>query len=163
MKTCTRCGARKDESAFNRRMASTDGLAAQCKDCQSMYARSETGRAVARRSYQKNREREIARSMAWKKANRAAYRMARREWELQTKYGMSTAEYAAMLAAQDEVCAICRTDDPGRGKAWCVDHDHATGRVRGLLCWSCNNGLGLFADDPVRLKAAIEYLEGDQP
>lgn len=61
------------------------------------------------------------------------------------------------LLAQHEVCAICRTDEWGK-KGPQVDHDHATGRVRGVLCANCNNGLGRFKDDPARLSAAIDYL-----
>ena len=52
-----------------------------------------------------------------------------------------------------KVCAICGSDE---GLA--VDHDHETGRVRGVLCRSCNTGLGFFGDDVARLARAIEYL-----
>lgn len=73
-------------------------------------------------------------------------------------YGITPEQYAALLAAQDGLCAICRTDAwPGKGPH--VDHAHDTGRVRGILCGGCNNGLGRFADDPARLRAAAEYLE----
>jgi len=64
-------------------------------------------------------------------------------------------EHQAMLEAQQGRCAICERpmDQPH------VDHCHDTGKVRGLLCSSCNNGLGRFADDPARLRAAATYLE----
>lgn len=75
-------------------------------------------------------------------------------------YGITEDQFAAQLAAQGGKCAICRTDDwPGKGNAPHVDHDHATGRVRGILCGVCNNGLGSFRDDPARLRAAADYLE----
>lgn len=72
------------------------------------------------------------------------------------KYGLSPDDLRLLLA-QNEVCAICRTADWGH-KGPAVDHDHATGRVRGVLCSNCNQGLGRFKDDPVRLRAAAEYL-----
>ena len=72
-------------------------------------------------------------------------------------YGITPEQFAERLIAQDNRCAICRTDTPN-GKGWHVDHDHATQAVRGLLCGNCNNGLGNFADDPTRLRAAVEYL-----
>jgi predicted nucleic acid-binding Zn ribbon protein len=71
-------------------------------------------------------------------------------------YGLSGDELAALLA-QHSVCAICGTSAWG-SKGPQVDHDHATGAVRGVLCTKCNRGLGLFNDDPSRLSAAAEYL-----
>lgn len=76
-------------------------------------------------------------------------------------YGLSLDELTTLLA-QHERCAICGMDDwgPPGPLGPQVDHDHATGKVRGVLCLNCNNGLGRFGDDPVRLRAAIAYLEG---
>lgn len=59
-----------------------------------------------------------------------------------------------MVADQDGKCAICNTVP----KVLCVDHDHATGEIRGLLCHRCNKGLGHFYDDLRMLETAIEYL-----
>jgi hypothetical protein len=84
-------------------------------------------------------------------------------------YGLTPEAYGALLEAQGGGCAICGSPDPrnGSGLRWAVDHDHACcagkktcGRcVRALLCHPCNQGLGLFGDDPVRLRAAAAYLE----
>lgn len=75
-------------------------------------------------------------------------------------YGLTQEQFEAMLEAQGGRCAICRTDTPGgRDNRWHVDHCHATGKVRGLLCNGCNIGLGHFKDDPERLLAAVAYLE----
>jgi hypothetical protein len=65
-----------------------------------------------------------------------------------------------MMLAQEGKCALCHTDKPnGRGKRLHVDHCHGTGKIRALLCHSCNAGLGAFKDDPALLRAAIDYLE----
>jgi predicted nucleic acid-binding Zn ribbon protein len=72
------------------------------------------------------------------------------------KYGLSPVELRTLLD-QHNVCAICRTANWGR-KGPQVDHDHATGKVRGVLCGNCNNGLGRFRDDPAILRAAAEYV-----
>ncbi len=66
-----------------------------------------------------------------------------------------------MLLAQDGCCAICKSSDPGRKKSqwFCVDHDHKTGEVRGLLCNSCNAGLGFLKDSIETLAQAIIYLK----
>lgn len=75
-------------------------------------------------------------------------------------YGVSLEQYEAMMAAQGGVCAICGTSDwPGKDNRPHVDHCHETGKVRGILCGPCNNGLGNFGDDPARLRAAAAYLE----
>jgi predicted nucleic acid-binding Zn ribbon protein len=73
-------------------------------------------------------------------------------------YGLSLDEYEAMLENQGRLCAICRTDQWGP-KGPQVDHCHTNGHVRGILCTSCNNGLGRFRDDTDRLRSAIAYLE----
>ncbi len=79
-----------------------------------------------------------------------------RTW-LKYYYGISVEEYDALLARQNGKCAICR--EKPEGQTLCVDHCHATGKIRGLLCRSCNVGLGNFRDDPRLLRAAIAYLE----
>lgn len=74
-------------------------------------------------------------------------------------YGMTLDEVEQMLTLQGGLCAICQHPigySTKRGLN--VDHDHITGKVRGLLCFGCNNGLGNFKDDPQRLAAAIKYL-----
>jgi len=73
------------------------------------------------------------------------------------------AEYNALLEIQGGVCAICGSDDPKTGgRSFAVDHDHVTGKVRGLLCSPCNRALGGFNDDPVRLQRAVDYLKEEQ-
>ena len=76
------------------------------------------------------------------------------------KYGITLEQYNAMLAAQGGVCALCKM--PGRfGKydKLDVDHCHETGRVRGLLCITCNHALGILGDNVEALEKAIKYLK----
>jgi len=64
-----------------------------------------------------------------------------------------------IIKSHDKTCDICKTDTPGFGrKNFCIDHDHNTGIVRGILCQQCNIGLGNFQDNPEILQAAIKYL-----
>jgi hypothetical protein len=72
------------------------------------------------------------------------------------RYGIGAAEVAAMTKAQMGVCAICLTPGPEH-----VDHDHKTGRVRAILCFNCNGGLGQFKDRPDLLRRGADYLEGN--
>lgn len=76
------------------------------------------------------------------------------------KFGLKPGDFAAMSAAQNGLCACCG-ELPGQ-KGLQVDHCHTNGNVRGLLCRSCNLGLGSFKDDPSRLRKAIVYLTGGE-
>lgn len=82
---------------------------------------------------------------------------ARQDTALRSKYGMTVEQYEALLHEQGGRCAICGADSGGL-RAHAVDHCHATGQVRGLLCSPCNRGMGLLGDDPERLRAAADYL-----
>lgn len=81
----------------------------------------------------------------------------RRDGWYRREYGITAKEYDIYLTAQNGACAICKTLYVS-GKKLAVDHDHATGVVRGVLCTACNVGLGSFKDDPLRLEAAAIYL-----
>lgn len=83
--------------------------------------------------------------------------MCYNHYQTLSKYGLTPHAYDKMLLSQGHACAICHTTEP-RGKNWHVDHDHDTGQVRGLLCASCNPGLGYFKDNPDTLMAATAYL-----
>ena len=94
-------------------------------------------------------------------ANGRRYRAGRPEkiadYERRRRYGLSGADYAALLARQGGGCAACRRKPRGKRRLE-VDHCHSTGRVRGLLCNKCNTMLGMSGDDPDRLRAGIAYL-----
>jgi len=88
----------------------------------------------------------------------ARWRARAPHYNRQYKYGISQAEYEAQMEAQGSRCAICGSADwPGKGPH--TDHDHMSGVFRGILCGNCNNGLGMFGEDPARLRAAADYLE----
>lgn len=82
---------------------------------------------------------------------------ASRESYLRRTFGIGQSEYLAMLNWQDGRCAIC-SREPG-AKRFCVDHNHKTGQVRGLLCFRCNYGLTWYSDDARRLEAAAAYID----
>lgn len=85
-----------------------------------------------------------------------------RSYRRHYKYGMTIEDYDRMFAEQNGGCAICG-GTPTRTEHLHVDHDHETGRIRGLLCDSCNLGLGKFRDDPDVLAKAAAYLRSTTP
>ena len=99
--------------------------------------------------------RRVPGEQAYTTAERAQYM---RSAKLKSRYGMTVEDYDAMVVQQNGKCAVCHTP-PEHGRRLCVDHCHATGKVRGLLCDPCNRGLGQLKDDPSLLRALLAYLE----
>lgn len=128
------------------------------------YAKSEKGIESRRRNQQRTKEREAsdpeyrAKRQEGRRLAAEKNRDRNRDKRRMDKYGITGDEYRALLFQQDGKCWICGTR-PDEGKDLAVDHDHATGTVRGLLCVPCNLGLGSFRDDIPRLLMAAKYLE----
>ena len=96
--------------------------------------------------------------------NNDTYMRIVRPYQLKSKYGITSEDYEKLLESQSGKCAICGTDDGASAKGsstFSIDHCHETGNVRGLLCNTCNRGLGFFKDNPVVLASAIKYLKGE--
>jgi hypothetical protein len=112
-------------------------------------AHREKHRDYMRRYYAKNAERLRAYARSRHDPDKAWAESLRR-------YDLTVGQFMAMLDAQGHACAICRR----AFKACpCVDHDHASGLVRGLLCHGCNRAIGFFEDAPDRMRVAATYLE----
>lgn len=109
--------------------------------------------------------------MQWAKDHRDKVKASYQRWyqkrgknrELKIKYGIDLIHYHAMLALQANGCKICNESNPGRNykalKYFQVDHDHKTGKIRGLLCNNCNRALGLFKDNADLCLRASAYLK----
>jgi hypothetical protein len=148
---------------FYRATGMRDGYRGDCKACNA---------AASRVRYQADPAAEIARVKRWQQANADRVnsyhrqrrsdpdvKRAERSSYLQRKYGLTIEQYDAMLAEQGGGCAIC-TRPPSESISLHVDHDHETGRIRGLLCFRCNNSLGDLEDSPQLLLAALNYVDG---
>lgn len=138
MKKCGTCKVVKAlDSFYNRAKGSKDGKWSRCKPCDS-----------------------IAR-VKWATDNPERHKYSLRNRALKKKYGITIEDYDKMKEDQQGCCAICNSDETNTAyntNTFCVDHDHKTGEVRGLLCDSCNRGLGFLQDDPDILLNAVDYL-----
>lgn len=124
-----------------------DAVTKVCTKCNrelpvdDFYKRSETGRPISRcKECYKKRPQDVLRLNL-------------------KRVGLTVEQFDAMLLGQDGACAICATPAGQREGRLSVDHDHVTGRIRALLCYRCNSGIGMFSDNPDLLHAAIAYLE----
>lgn len=127
----------KSLELFHRESSRANGRNRRCKECKNARNREHVAN---------NRPRRLETMARWRRDNPQRYEAAQRADKLRN-YGLTLAEYDARLAEQGRVCAICRQPQ-GRGWDLAVDHDHATGAVRGLLCGKCNVAPGLLRDDP---------------
>lgn len=133
MKTCTICHTEHDDSNFYISYRSPKGkiiYRGECKKCH------------------------MKKTHTWGKNNPHKRSM----YEAKNRYGITEDEYKKLYKAQNGKCAICETPESELKRRLHIDHDHKTGKIRGLLCFLCNAGMGKFKDDPVLLKKAQEYL-----
>ncbi len=119
-------------------------------------------RANARAWYAKNKERVSARKKARYQKHITEARVYHRSKRLEYKYGITLADKEARLHSQNDACAICQKALGHDLRDIHLDHCHDTGKVRGVLCNSCNAGLGRFKNSAAFLRAAANYLEGNQ-
>lgn len=137
LKKCTKCGVPKPLTEYWRHPQGKDRLQARCKDC-------------LRDAHKEQREKieslfPGSSSKRWRKS------------VLRSKYGMTLEEFDLMRNAQGNKCALCG-GDVGLGTL-AVDHDHETGKIRGLLHPRCNIAIGLLDDSPTVCRKAADYLE----
>lgn len=138
---CRICDEIKSLDNFQRRSSRTLARRNECSDC---------FRRLARDRYHSDPDKH-------------------RDQMRRTMYGLAPGEYDRMNAEQNGLCAICGSPETsserytGRSRKLFVDHHHASGQVRQLLCMRCNVGIGQFRDDPDLLKKAIAYLDKHRP
>jgi len=140
MKECNSCFETKPYEDFHKKKKSRDGYKNQCKVCTSL---AESERYFSNADARRQKQRETQRRFTAK------------------KMGLTESELSDLYDKQGNRCAICLITEEGHGKYFAIDHDHTTGDIRGLLCMSCNTGLGNFKDNPDYLRMAIKYLEGE--
>lgn len=152
---CRKCDQVRAIGHFGLDPRTAHGLRVWCKDCTNHMNR----RYVAANPVGKEKKIEYQRRYREKNGPLDPAHIRRKNlWRL---YKITPEDYDRMLTEQGGVCAICGSSDPKvrlGAKFFHVDHDRETGKVRGLLCGSCNPALGAFQDDPVILQSAINYL-----
>ena len=176
-KRCPSCGETKSTSDFGRNRSLGDGLSFYCLACNRERSNAwyrghrrslgrevrdhscipdgfrwcpECQQPVAHEDYTRNSRT----ASGFGTRCRACHNAASSEAYFYRKYRLTPKDVAQLRAHQDDRCAICREPQPQH-----LDHDHATGGVRRLLCQRCNHGLGLSRDDPHLLHAAAFCVE----
>lgn len=138
LKICKICKEEKPAEDFPAGKGYKNGLRPYCKPCRKEYEL---------KNYHKN------------KHKRPYDYLYDKDKKLKKAFGISYGEYQKMLEVQSNACAICKTTNTGKRRAFAVDHCHTTGKIRGLLCSNCNTGIGNLRDSVELLKQAIHYLE----
>ncbi len=162
-KLCSECGPRSGMlplSAFHRQAMGRGGLSASCKSCfAARYNGTERRtRRMAEQRHAKWKTDAGFRAASMERNNSPTRRREHSEARILRLYGIDSEDVARMYDAQDRKCAGCRL--PLKfDRLTNVDHDHATGRVRGLLCMPCNRGIGFLRESPASLRALAAYLE----
>lgn len=158
-KVCSRCKLEKDTSLFYVDISKKDRLSTLCIKCKKNYyiTHLEKEKSYSKNYYKENLEKVKEKLKVIRLESPEKPREVRKRWNLKNMHNLSITIFNKMLEEQEGVCAICGKTQIG-DRALCVDHDHATGKIRALLCTKCNAGLGNFNDDTVLLSKAIDYL-----
>lgn len=143
VKVCKKCEQEKPLTEFWISDKARGYLRSSCKECDKIVARAWYHRSPENKAkaYANSRKQALAKPRTPKQA---------RDYSLKNKYDLPHGEYERLLASQDGRCALCQSADCGRKSGkwsaghFMVDHCHSTGRVRGLLCHTCNVALGAY-------------------
>lgn len=174
MKRCSKCGEVKPCTEFYKRKDSRDGLEGRCKLCANKDKKStpEKNRERSRKYYHSHKELCNRKTRDWKDRNREKYLSNLREYRrghpqeynpekgrIATirSHGISPSYFENLRTAQSNECAICH-----KKEKLVIDHDHKTGKVRGLLCRNCNLAIGYLEDDPILSICVSKYLMDTQ-
>lgn len=136
---CTRCQESRPLTEFHKNSQSRDGISNICKTCRSLRYKEV--------DYPKRRS--LVNTSDYRSVKSAKYRRL---------YGISIEDAEHLLHEQGNCCAICRLNVEASTHPFCVDHDHESGAIRGVLCRDCNLALGMFKDDPIKISNALNYL-----
>lgn len=145
-KLCPNCKKDLPISMFNKANR-RDGFQTYCRNCHN---------TMQREKYSKDPMAKVKRQI---RAGRRKDKdpLVQRRAELKRLYSITLEDYVKLFSKQNGVCAICFEECKTR-KSLSVDHNHVTGKVRGLLCNRCNRAIGMFNDDPAILERAKKYI-----
>lgn len=143
---------RELESAYRNHIQESLPICNSCKEKKTTREMSVSCNTICKKCSTK-------RAKQWSIDNPNQWERQRRKSHLKKKYGITILKYEEILKSQDNKCAICETQlNDTLGHRPHIDHCHDTGLVRGILCGSCNKGIGLLKDSNVILKKAYNYL-----
>jgi hypothetical protein len=148
VKLCNTCGIQKFVSDFYKRK---DGYRYQCIECDTEYRKNR------RKTHPETMKNIDAKNYKTHRSVRLDYRY---NYNLKTRYGINAKQREVLLKEQDNKCAICKRDQSEFKIRFAVDHNHITGKIRGLLCGACNKGLGHFNDSANLMYKAYVYVLG---
>lgn len=162
MKECGHCKQIKVLSSFAKNKSTGDGLTSYCKECRIIYNKQHS--KYIRKRYNsdpKFAEKQRMATKKWKEGNPDRSKESGYFSDIKRKYNLERKEYEEMLALQKGLCKICGKTEcrrrNGKISRLHVDHDHETGKIRGLLCAKCNTSIGKLNSVEL-LQAAIDYL-----
>lgn len=158
-KKCPNCKKKKDESEFSRDKHKKDGRCSWCKRCIRDNKNKKRQKLYSESYYLLNKQHILHMQKERKISNPDNKKKIAMRGRLKYYYGITIDEYNSLFVKQQGCCAICGKHQSEFERALYVDHDHKTGKVRGLLCHKCNVGIGMFGDNKTLLIEAAKYLE----